>query len=78
MHVILLCSGEHSTDTNVYYAHVRDAPGDLQPLRRYEQIVSPKKVYFANLRLASTDTCVYYAHLRLVVISDLYDAASSM
>ncbi len=49
----------------------------LQPLRRHEQNVSPKKVYFANLRLASTDTCVYYAHLRLVVISDLYDAASS-
>ena len=36
----------------MYYAHVRDAPGDLQPLRRHEQDVSPKKVYFANLRLA--------------------------
>ena len=44
----------------MYYAHVRDAPGDLQPLRRHEQNVSPKKVYFANLRLASTDTGVYY------------------
>ena len=53
-----------STDTNVYYAHVRDDPGDLQPLRRHEQNVSPKKVYFANLRLASTDTGVYYAHPR--------------
>jgi hypothetical protein len=67
-----------STDSNVYYAHVRDAPGDLQPLRRHEQIVSPKKVYFANLRLASTDTGVYYAHPRLVGISDLYDATSSV
>ena len=48
----------------MYYAHVRDAPGDLQPLRRHEQTVSPKKVYFAILRLASTDTNVYYAHVR--------------
>ena len=53
-----------STDTNVYYAHVRDAAADLQPPRRHEQRVSSKKTYAlycnANLRLASTDTGVYY------------------
>ena len=32
-----------STDTNVYYAHVRDAAADLQPPRRHEQDVSSKK-----------------------------------
>ncbi len=57
-----------STDTNVYYAHVRDAAADLQPPRRHEQRVSSKKIYAlycnANLRLASTDTGVYYAHPR--------------
>ena len=49
-----------STDTNVYYAHVRDAPGDLQPLRRHEQRVSSKKIYAlycnANLRLATNES----------------------
>ncbi len=45
-----------STDTNVYYAHVRDPAADLQPPRRHEQEVSSKKIYAlycnANLRLA--------------------------
>ena len=43
-----------STDTGVYYAHVRDARGDR--LRRHEQLVSSTKIYAlycnANLRLA--------------------------
>ena len=38
----MLC-GMHSTDTGVYYAHARDAGGDLRPLRRHEQSVSLKK-----------------------------------
>ena len=36
-------SGIHSTDTGVYYAHTRDAGGDLRPLRHHEQLVSFKK-----------------------------------
>jgi hypothetical protein len=58
-----------STDTNVYYAHVRcGSAADLQPPRRHEQNVSSKNIYAlycnANLRLASTDSNVYYAHVR--------------
>jgi hypothetical protein len=30
----LSTSGIHSTDTGVYYVHIRDAGGDLRPLRR--------------------------------------------
>ena len=49
-----------STDTNVYYAHVRDAAADLQPPRRHEQRVSSKKIYAlycnANLRLATNES----------------------
>jgi hypothetical protein len=48
----MLTSGMHSTDTGVYYAHARDAGGDLRPLRRHEQRVSSKKVCFAMLSLA--------------------------
>ena len=36
-------SGWYTSDTGVYYAHTRDAGGDLRPLRRHEQSVSLKK-----------------------------------
>jgi hypothetical protein len=67
-------SGMYSTDTGVYYAHTRDAGGDVRPLRRHEQRVSSKKVCFAMVmipllrvhasRMHSIDTNVYYAHVR--------------
>ena len=53
-----------STDSNVYYAHVRDAATSTTPRAVCE---FKKKIYarnFAILRLASTDTNVYYAHVR--------------
>ena len=49
-----------STDSNVYYAHVRDAATSTTPRAGGEF----QKIYAlycnANLRLASTDTGVYY------------------
>ena len=44
-------SGMYSTDTGVYYAHTRDAGGDLRPLRRHEQLVSLKKIWFAMVMI---------------------------
>ena len=41
----------YSTDTGVYYAHTRDACGDLRPLRRHEQHVSLKKIWFAMVMI---------------------------
>ena len=73
----------YSTDTGVYYAHGRDAGGDLRPLRRHEQFVSLKKVCFAMvmiplLRVLSVATnesvCLFDMWVDLL---DIYDATSS-
>jgi hypothetical protein len=41
----------YSTDTGVYYAHTRDAGGDLRPLRRHEQPVSLTKICFTMVMI---------------------------
>ncbi len=51
-------SSMYSTDTGVYYAHTRDAGGDLRPLRHHEQFVSLKK----SLLFYGHDTPVARGH----------------